>query len=282
LQVRIPITDVRNRSSFERLGSGGRRVDVTVAAGGAVATAAALGVTHAIEPDHVAGVASLTGRYGDARLSAVVGACFAAGHVALVIAWLAVGYLLLGRTSFAGVYDAVGAAGVALLLGGLGAAMTVGGLRSFVHTHEHDHGEGAHSHHHVHLPGLGSWGTRAHAHGPGPGADDDAGAAPPHDHDHDHTLRSYLATGLVGALFTLSPPISMIVFAASVLPSHGPAVVALSVAAYTAGIAGTMGALGAGVGTLFGAVADRPRLHATARTAAGVCVLGVAGSIALA
>jgi len=47
-------------------------------------------VTHAIEPDHVAGTASLTGRYGDPRHSAVVGACFSAGHVGLVV-WLAVG-----------------------------------------------------------------------------------------------------------------------------------------------------------------------------------------------
>ena len=47
-------------------------MSVTVA--GALLTAGVLGVTHAIEPDHVAGIASLTGRYGDSRLSALVGA----------------------------------------------------------------------------------------------------------------------------------------------------------------------------------------------------------------
>jgi high-affinity nickel permease len=236
---------------------------------GAVATAAALGVTHAIEPDHVAGVASLTGRYGDRRLSALVGACFAAGHVALVVAWLAIGYALFGRTNFGDIYDVIGTLGVALLLGALGATMLVGGLRSVVHAHEHTHDGDTHRHRHVHLPVVGALG-REH------GTVDHEGAS---SHDHDHTLRSYLLTGLFGALFTLSPPLSMLAFVATVLPAHGPEVVALAVVAYTVGIAGTMSALGAGVGTFFGAVADRPRAYAAARSVAGLLVLAVAASL---
>jgi ABC-type nickel/cobalt efflux system permease component RcnA len=254
---------------------------------GAVATAAALGVTHAIEPDHVAGVASVTGRYGDRRLSAIVGACFAAGHVALVVAWLAVGYVVLGQTDFGSIYDVVGTAGVALLLGVLGTAMTIGGLQSVVHAHEHAHGEDmdshddadghanddAHSHYHVHLPFVGA------AHGHDSATTEDAQPTADDAHAHDHTVRRYLLTGVVGALFTLSPPLSMLAFVAVVLPEHGPGAVALAVLAYTVGIAGTMGALGAGVGTLFDTIADRPRTYAAARTVAGLLVLAVAASL---
>ena len=108
---------------------------------GTLATAGILGVTHAIEPDHVAGISSLTSRYGDARLSAVVGACFSIGHVVLVVTWLVVGYVILGRTVFAGWLDTVGTLGVGLVLGVLGATMAVSGLRGalFAHSHEHEH-----------------------------------------------------------------------------------------------------------------------------------------------
>ena len=64
---------------------------VTATLVGALVTASVLGVTHAVEPDHVAGIASLTGRFGDARLSALVGVWFSLGHVALVVGWRGVG-----------------------------------------------------------------------------------------------------------------------------------------------------------------------------------------------
>ena len=124
---------------------------------GALATAGALGVTHAIEPDHVAGIASLTGRYEDSRLSALAGACFSLGHVALVVGWLGVGYLLLGRTEFPAVFDTLGTLGVVVLLGVLGTTLALGGLRRvlYAHSHEHDHGDHTHSHAHAHLPVFG-------------------------------------------------------------------------------------------------------------------------------
>ena len=55
--------------------------------------------------------------------------------------------------------------------------------------------------------------------------------------------------GVVGALFTLSPPLSMIAFAATLFPAD-PELVAVAVAAYAVVITATMSALGAGVGAL--------------------------------
>lgn len=234
---------------------------------GALATAGLLGVTHALEPDHVAGISSLTGEYGDSRLSALAGACFSFGHVALVAAWLVVASALLGRTEFPAALDAVGTVGVGVVLGLLGAAMAVGGLRRFVRSGSHDHGDVSHSHPHVHLPlpGIGEYG-----HG------DD------HDDDRDHGVVPYLATGLVGALFTLSPPVSMIVFSSTLLSDYGGSVVGLAVLTYGVAITVTMSLLGAGAGTLFGLTRERSgRFYGIARAVAGVAVAALAASLLL-
>jgi len=245
---------------------------------GALATAGILGVTHAIEPDHVAGISSVTAQYGDSRLSALVGACFSLGHVALVVVWLATGYLLLGRTEYPAVFDTVGTASVAALLSVLGVAMAIGGLRSLRHTHAHEHDGEVHSHPHVHLPAFG------------PGHDHDAENADGHDHDspddsgvvphaHGHGVGAYLKTGVVGALFTLSPPLSMILFASTLFADYGGGVVAGAVVAYAVTITATMSALGAGVGVAVGATATSPRLHGAARLAGGILVTGFAVSM---
>jgi len=230
---------------------------VTATALGALATAGLLGVTHAIEPDHVAGISSLTSEYGDARLSALAGACFSLGHVALVVAWLAVAYAVLGQTEFPAVFDAAGTVGVGIVLGGLGAAMAVGGVRRGVSTREHDHGDTTHSHPHVAvpLPGL------------------DAS-------DHDHGAVDYLATGVVGALFTLSPPVSMLVFTSTLLPDSSPGLVAAAVVAYAVTITATMSLLGAGAGALFGVTQTvSRRVHATVQAVAGVAIAALAASL---
>ncbi|MFB6185059.1 MAG: hypothetical protein ABEI96_10930 [Haloarculaceae archaeon] len=226
---------------------------------GAVATAALFGVTHAVEPDHVAGIASLTSRYGDPRLSALVGACFSLGHVTLVVAWLVVGSILLGTSGFAPAFDAVGTAGVAVVLGLLGGAMAVGGLRTVVRDDAHAHDDGTvHSHHHLRLPLPGF----------------DAAV-------HDHSARAYLRTGVVGALFTLSPPLSMLAFASTLLPNYGVNAVVLAIAAYAVGITATMTLLGAGVGTVFGLTSDRNvRVHAGFRAVVGIAVVGLAVTMA--
>ncbi|MFB6087291.1 MAG: hypothetical protein ABEJ85_02125 [Haloarculaceae archaeon] len=242
----------------------------------AAATAGALGVTHAVEPDHVAGIASLTSRDGDARRSALVGACFSLGHVALVVVWLTAGYLLLGRTEFPAVFDAVGTLGVGLLLGALGLVLAAGGLRRlfYAHSHEHEHGGHTHSHVHAHLPLFGGQGADREGHDHDADRDHDAA------HDHAHTVRAYLRTGVVGALFTLSPPLSMIAFAATLFPAHGPGAVAVAVAVYALGITATMSALGAGVGGFFGLAGERNvRVYGGAQAVAGVLVVGLAVSL---
>ena len=229
----------------------------------ALVTAGVLGVTHAIEPDHVAGISSLTSEYGDSRLSALAGACFSLGHVALVVAWLTVGYVLLGQTEFPALFDAVGTLGVGVVLGLLGGSMAVGGLRRVVRTDEHDHGDHTHSHPHVHLPlpGLGSH---------------------DHDSDHGHGAVSYLKTGLVGALFTLSPPVSMLVFSSTLFPDFGATVVALAVVTYGLTITVTMSLLGAGAGALFGLTHERSAaFHGVAQLVAGLAVVGLAASLLL-
>ncbi|MFC7027146.1 hypothetical protein ACFQJ5_05385 [Halomicroarcula sp. GCM10025324] len=223
----------------------------------ALLTAGLLGVTHALEPDHVAGISSLTSEYADSRLSALAGACFSLGHVALVVAWLGVGYVVLGRTAFPAVFEAAGTAGAGVLLGLLGAVMAVTGLRRTVRTTEHDHETVTHSHPHLHLP-L-------------PGFDD---------HDHGHDTISYLKTGLVGALFTLSPPVSMLVFASTLLPDFGTTVVSLAVVTYGVTITVTMSLLGAGAGALFGFTeAWSETFHGAAQTVAGVAIAALAATL---
>lgn len=221
---------------------------------GAVLTAGVLGVTHAIEPDHVAGIASLTGRYGDARRSALVGACFSAGHVALVVAWLAITFLLHRRTEFGPLYDRIGTVGAGVLLGALGVAMALAGLRTALYRHEH----GGEPHFHLRLPFL-------------PNPDHSA---------HPGTARSYLRTGLLGALFTLSPPLSMIAFVSTVFPRYGGGAVGVAVATYAVGITATMSLIGAGVGGLFGASETLgPRTYGSAQFVAGVLVAGLAATM---
>jgi len=229
----------------------------------AVATASVLGITHAIEPDHVAGIASLTSRYGDAKLSALVGACFSLGHVALVVCWLAIGYVVLGRTEFSTIFDTVGTLGVGILLGILGVALAFGGLKRlfYAHSHTHEHGDETHSHLHAHIPFLDG--------------DSHANAA----HSHDHTVRAYLKTGVVGALFTLSPPLSMIVFS-STLFSTGAELVLVAVATYAIAITTTMSALGAGAGAVFGKTSQLDiRVYGGAQALTGVLVVALAGSL---
>lgn len=203
----------------------------TAAAIGMLATAGLLGVTHAVEPDHVAGISALTNGAGDSRLSAVVGATFALGHVLLVVAWLAVAVLLLDATAFPPVLETVGLTVVGAVLVVLSGVLGARGGRRLVHRHEHEHGDGPHAHFHLHLPGLGHL---PHGH-----------------HDHDHSLVEYLKVGVVGALFTLSPPLSMIVFVSLVLANAPGTLVVPVVLAYAVSITASMMAIGFAAGSVF-------------------------------
>lgn len=227
---------------------------------GLMAAAGVIGVTHAVEPDHVAGISALTGGAGDARLSALVGACFALGHVVLVVAWLVGAMLLLDATAFPPVLETVGLVVVGVALVGLSVVLGVSAARRLMHAHEHRHDGWAHTHFHLH--GLGGHG----------------GA--PEDHHHEHTVGAYLKIGTVGALFTLSPPLSMIVFISVVLTNTSPAAVVATVLAYTVAITITMSLVGSGAGTAFRlARSQGPRVHAGLQLAVAGIVLAVATAL---
>lgn len=173
---------------------------------GLLATAALLGVAHAIEPDHVAGIVGLVGDAGRSR-AALVGACFAVGHAALVVVWLAVATLVLDSLpAVAGAFGDAALGVVLLVTAGLVAWDAQRALR-----------RGAHGHAHA-APLL----ARA-----------DGGTG------------RLLAFGVVGALFTLSPPVTMLGFVTGVLPTAGATGAWLTVAAYTVAIAATMATVGA-------------------------------------
>ncbi|MDY7082286.1 MAG: hypothetical protein SXQ77_07770, partial [Halobacteria archaeon] len=72
---------------------------ITLSAVTALTTAGALGVTHAIEPDHIVGISALTNEYSSAKISGIAGACFSAGHVLFVFVWLGLAYLIFGSQS---------------------------------------------------------------------------------------------------------------------------------------------------------------------------------------
>lgn len=247
---------------FELLAS----VESAIGASGALGyllTAGFLGVTHGIEPDHVAGIAALTHDAEDSVLSALVGSCFAAGHALLVVIWIVVADALVGSTSFPPVFEQFGTLFVGTVLGLLSLYLGVTGARKLVHRHRHHHGGGTHSHYHVHLPAFVRIGS-------GSGSE----------HTHDHTTVEYLKIGTVGALFTLSPPVSMIAFISVTVSGDGVPLLAGIVAAYTLTIVATMAAIGGGVGSAFRfSKARGERLHAISQVVAAVVVLGFAVSV---
>lgn len=231
---------------------------------GLLGAAGIIGVTHALEPDHVAGISALTEGADDSRLAAVVGACFALGHVFLVVAWLLGAKLLLQVSSFPPMLETVGLVVVGVGLVGLSVVLGVSAARRLVHTHEHHHDGWLHTHFHLH----------------GSGAHD--GSAGEHDggHDHDHTVVEYLKAGTIGALFTLSPPLSMIVFVSVVLANAATALVVPVVLAYAVAITLTMSLIGFGAGAIFRFARDRgPRVHAALQLAVAAMVLVVAVTI---
>lgn len=255
---------------------------------GLLLTAGALGLTHGLEPDHVAGITALTHEAGDPKLSALVGGCFAVGHAILVVIWIAIAYLFLGVTSFPQVFEQVGLLLVGVLLSVLGLYLGITGTRRLIHKHDHDHGDGPHTHYHLHLPAF----LRSSADDPGePVHDHDpqTQSSSPHTHDHgshtqdhgphahDHGLLEYLKIGTIGALFTLSPPVSMIAFISVTMSKHTDPLIVGVVAAYTVSIVATMAAIGAGAGSLFlFSKAKGRRVHAISQMVASVIVFAYA------
>lgn len=224
-------------------------------------TAGVLGITHGIEPDHVAGITALTHEASEPKLSALVGGCFAAGHAALVVLWILIAYLLFGTTSFPAVFELIGMLFVGIMLSLLGLYLGITGTGELVHRHGHDHGDGFHVRYHVHLPvSIRSATTdRNETHGT---------------HDHDHGVVEYLKIGTVGALFTLSPPVSMIAFISVAMSQSDGSFLVGAVATYSVAIIVTMALIGGGAGSLFRlSKAKGERFHAISQVVASVLVL---------
>lgn len=224
-------------------------------------TAGLLGIVHGIEPDHVAGITALTHEAGDPKLSAIVGVCFATGHVVLVVMWIAAAYLLFGTTSVPPVYERIGTLFVGIVLGVMSLYLGITGTRKLIHRHRHEHGKTRHSHFHIHLPVSAQ-----------PVSDEN--------HTHEHTRSEYLKIGIIGALFTLSPPVSMVAFISVTVPGGGRPLMTGIVAAYTLTIIATMAVIGGGASSLFQMSKARgERVHAIFQVITGIVVLGFALNI---
>lgn len=230
------------------------------AGAGILVSAGILGFTHGIEPDHVAGITALTHEAANPKLSALVGGCFAFGHALLVLVWITGAYVILGVTTFPPVLEQVGLLIVGIMLAVLSLYLGATGTRRLLHTHHHEHEDSSHSHLHLHL----SISPRRHSN-----AHDSKG--------HPHGIFGYLKIGTVGALFTLSPPVSMIAFISVVLSNRGPSLVWLTVAAYTVSIVVTMAAVGGSAGSFFHFTHRKgERYHAIFQVVAAVLVLAFA------
>lgn len=251
---------------FEPLGDLGLSAELTVGVG-YLLTAGVLGITHGIEPDHVAGITALTHEAGDPKLSALVGGCFATGHALLVVFWIAFAYLVFGTTSFPATFEQFGMLFVGIVLSALSLYLGITGTRKLMHRHQHNHGNRPHSHYHVHLPASirPSTGDHGEDHG---------------EHSHDHGTVEYLKIGTIGALFTLSPPVSMIAFISVTMSESGSTLMIGVVAAYAVSIIATMALIGGGAGSLFQfSKTQGERFHAISQVVASVLVLGFAVNI---
>ncbi|MFQ6090457.1 MAG: hypothetical protein ACE5LD_03360 [Candidatus Bipolaricaulia bacterium] len=202
-------------------------------------TSSLLGLLHGIEPDHAAGITALASGAGPKK-SFLIGVFFALGHVILVIGWLII--LSLGMRALPEeVMAAVGERIIGIVLALLGTIM----ILQAIHSHAHRHHEAEHQHLHLHLLGRG--------------------------HGHKHGVMALFKISLVGSVFALSPPLSMMAFLSAVVLSQGLKLVL--VLPYALAILLSMGLVGAGVGTLFHHL-QRDRAFPVLRASAGVLIIG--------
>lgn len=226
---------------------------------GVLVAAAVLGVTHGFEPDHAAGISALTSDTDGWRHAAFVGGSFAVGHVVVVLGWVAL-LTLVGRTATAAPagIDTAGTllagsvlVAVALLLAATGTRR----LRGLPARPVASGGAGPVSR------------TLAYAHD--------------HLHAHDHQTRTdYLRTSVVGSLFALSPPVSMLALVSAVLPTAGMDATGLAIVAYAVVLTATMGFVGTGLGGVFSlARGHSRRVHAAVELVSSAVVLAFAVSL---
>ncbi|NIC00206.1 hypothetical protein [Halobacterium sp. R2-5] len=229
-------------------------IDVGAGAGlGVLGAAAVLGVTHALEPDHAAGISALTSETDRWTHAAFVGGSFAVGHVLVVVAWVAVLTLLgTAASTVPAVVDEFGtlvAGGILLAVAALLAVTGTRRLRGRTAGGDAETAVGR---------VLAALRTRLHS------------------HDHE-TRRDYLRTGVVGSLFALSPPVSMLALVSAVLPTSGLPATTASVGVYAVALTLTMVGVGTGLGGVFTAARQRGQhAHAAVELCASAVVLAFA------
>jgi ABC-type nickel/cobalt efflux system permease component RcnA len=120
-----------------------------------------LGLTHALDADHVAAVGTLVSETAGLRRSSLLGASWGVGHSASL---LAAGLLVLGlRFTIPPRLSAAAEFVVGLMLVGLGARAIWNVLREKrLHWHVHEHGGARHLHLHAH--GVSDRATHGHNH----------------------------------------------------------------------------------------------------------------------
>lgn len=219
-------------------------------------TAAVLGVTHGFEPDHAAGISVLTDGADDRTHAAFVGGSFAVGHVVVVLAWVAV-LSLLGRGASAApaALSTLGTVIPGVVLAAAGLLLAARGVRRL-------RGD---------EPGRFAAADGGRTGGAVAGL---LGLARGHVHHRHDSASAYLRTGIVGSLFALSPPVSMLALVSTVVPTAGAEGAVGAVAVYAVAITLTMAAVGAGIGEVFALVRGHGRrVHAVLElaTSAFVC-----------
>lgn len=223
---------------------------------GVLGAATVLGVTHGFEPDHAAGISALTSDADRWTHAAFVGGSFAVGHVVVVLAWVAV-LSALGQAAsdLSGTLDQAGTLLAGLILFALAVLLATTGTRR--------------------LRGLPAHPTPAGTLGP---VRRTLAVAQAHLHRHDHeTHADYLRTGVVGSLFALSPPVSMLALVSAVLPTAGIGATGASVAVYAVALTASMVLVGSGLGSVFSAARTvSHRTHAAVELTASVVVLAFA------
>ena len=206
-----------------------------------------LGLTHALDADHVAAVGTLVSETAGLRRSSLMGASWGVGHSASL---LAAGLLVLGlRFTIPPRFSAAAEFAVGLMLVGLGARAIWSVLRKRrLHWHAHEDGGVRHLYVHAHAPA------------------DRAG------HDHVHPFRLQRRPFLIGCLHGLagSGPLTLLVLGTLSSPLAGLAYLGLFSLGSIAGM------------SLLSSLLSVPMAYAVQRGAAfGGQVRMVAGAVSL-
>lgn len=213
-----------------------------------LATALALGIRHALDPDHLAAVSALVAEERRLWPAARLGLIWGAGHL-VPIALLGIPVLVF-RLALPPALEHFTDLMVGLLLVALGLRTLWRLRREGVHMHLHRHGGRWHAHFHAHA------GDAAHRHGHGEGR------------------RRGRMTFLIGIMHGLAGSGAAAVLALGAAPSPDAAIGYLL--AFGLGTCAGMFATTLGVGApALVATARFARLHALVRAAAGLASLGV-------